>query len=372
MRPSITKTRLALASLIALAAALPARAEDFDLNALIEAARAEPPITVYDSTGKIKDMAESFSAAYGIQATGEKVAATVQLEMIIREAQAGNIVGDVVMISDTPAAVAQLLPEGFVQSWLPPDMAGVIPAVYQTPLTATTNANVFAYNTEVNKTCPVSNIWALTQPEWRGLFAMTDPLLKASYTDWFNQMERHDDEAVRQAYQDFFGKPLETEFDSATKAWVAALAANAPRLAENDDPVSAAVGAPGQSTPFLGLMSSAKFRDIADKGYKMAVCDTMQPFVGWTYNKLALIAANTDSPNAARLFVHYVLTEEGIMPQMKDGKVPTNTSITLPADEPSGLMTYRDRLLPYDAATGLEDWHTRQDWQDFWRVNYQR
>jgi iron(III) transport system substrate-binding protein len=28
-------------------------AEGFDLDALIEAARAEPPITVYDSTGKI-------------------------------------------------------------------------------------------------------------------------------------------------------------------------------------------------------------------------------------------------------------------------------------------------------------------------------
>lgn len=372
MKRSTFIRSLGTASLLALTAALPATAQDFDLDALIEAARAEPPITVYDSTGKITDMAENFTATYGIQATGEKVAATVQLEMIIREAQAGNIVGDVVMISDTPAAIAQLLPEGFVESWLPPDMADVIPAVYQNPLTATTNANVFAYNTEVYDTCPVDNIWALTQPEWHGLFAMTDPLLKASYTDWFNQMEMHDDDAVRQAYEDFFGQPLETEFDSATKAWVAALAANGPRVAEGDDPVSEAVGAPGQTAPFIGLMSSAKFRDIEDKGYQMAICDTMQPFVGWTYNKLALIATNTDSPNAARLFVHYVLTEEGILPQMNDGKVPTNSSITMPADEPSGLMAHWDSLLAYDAATGLDDWDTRQDWQDFWRVNYQR
>lgn len=372
MTRSATIPALAAASALALAAALPALAEDFDLDALIAAAKAEPPITIYDSTGKITDMAENFTAAYGIPATGEKVAATVQLEMIIREAQANNVVGDVVMISDTPAAIAQLLPEGFVESWLPPDMAGVIPAVYQNPLTATTNANVFAYNTEVYDACPVSNIWALTQPEWRGLFAMTDPLLKASYTDWFSQMEAHDDDAVRQAYQDFFGKPLESEFGSATEAWVAALAANGPRVAEGDDPVAEAVGAPGQAKPFLGLMSSAKFRDIEDKGYKMAICDTMQPFVGWTYNKLALIATNTDSPNAARLFVHYILTEEGIKPQMNDGKVPTNTSIAMPADEPSGLMAHWDRLLPYDAATGLDDWDSRQDWQDFWRINYQR
>ena len=45
-------------------------AQDFDLDALIEAARAEPPLTVFDSTGKIIDMAEAFAAKYGIEATG--------------------------------------------------------------------------------------------------------------------------------------------------------------------------------------------------------------------------------------------------------------------------------------------------------------
>ncbi len=29
-----------------------------------------------------------------------------------------------------------------------------------------------------------------------------------------------------------------------------------------------------------------------------------------------------------------------------------------------------DQLAPYDSATGLDDWDTRQDWQDLWRLNY--
>lgn len=65
--------------------------ENFSLDALIEAARKEPPITVYDSTGKIVDMAKAFSKKYGVQATGIKVSAAAQFEQIIREAQAGNV-----------------------------------------------------------------------------------------------------------------------------------------------------------------------------------------------------------------------------------------------------------------------------------------
>ncbi|WP_211206629.1 ABC transporter substrate-binding protein [Wenxinia marina] len=365
-------TKLA-ASVIALAAlAGPALAQDFDLEALIEAARGEPPLTVYDSTGKIVDMAETFAAEYGLQATGEKVSANSQLEMIIREAQAGNVVGDVLMITDAPAALAQLIPQGFVESWIPGDMTANIPAEYQDPLTATTNANVWAYNTEVYDECPVSNIWELTEPEWQGRVALTDPLSKSSYTDWFSQMEAHSDAEIAAAYEAHTGNPLPGDYDSATEAWVAALAENGPLLTDGDDPVSAAVGAPGQAEPFIGLMSSAKFRDVEDMGHRMAICDTMEPFVGWTYSKLALIATGTDSPNAARLFVHYVLTEDGIAPQMVDGKVPTNTQIAMPADEPSGIVDLWDRLLPYDSSTGLDDWDTRQAWQDFWRMHYSR
>lgn len=365
------KTATAVAALTA-AFAAPALAEDFDSATLIEAAKGEPQLTVYDSTGKIVDMVENFSRKYGIDAIGQKVKATAQLEMVIRESQAGNVQGDVLMITDAPAALAQLIPENFVYSYLPPDMAEVIPARYQDPLTATTNANVFAYNTEVYDTCPVSNIWALTDPEWTRRFTMIDPLSKSSYTDWFSQMESHHDDAIRAAYEAHYGKPLETEFDSATKAWVAAMGANAPLVSESDDNTSAAVGAPGQKEPFFGLMSSAKFRDIEDKGYKMAICDTLEPWVGWTYSKLALIAAKTDSPNAAKLFVHFILTEEGIAPQMVDGKVPTNTSIAMPDDEPSGIAELWDNLLAYDSSTGLDDWDTRQDWQDFWRIHYSR
>ena len=366
-------TALMVAGLLAGVSTGSLRAEEaFDLDALVAAAKQEKPINIYDSTGKIVEMAENFSAKYGLKATGMKVSANSQLEMIIRENQSNNVQGDVVLITDAPAALAQLLPEGFVENYLPGDMAAKIPAELQNPLAISTNANVWAYNTEAYDKCPVSNIWELTEPKWKGKVALVDPLTKGSYTDWFNQLETHGNDKVAAAYKAYFGKDIETAEKSAAAAWIKALAQNAPLATDGDDPISEAVGVAGQKEPFFGLLSSAKFRDNEDKGYKLGICTDLNPWVGWTYIKLGLIASKTQSPNTAKLFVHYILTEEGIAPQMKDGKVPTNTDIKMPEDEPSGLAKVSDRLLGYNAATGLDDFDRREEWQDFWRVNYSK
>ncbi|MCB8822239.1 ABC transporter substrate-binding protein [Microvirga rosea] len=349
-----------------------ATAQEADVEALLAAAKQEKPINVYDSTGKIVEIANAFSKKYGLKATGMKVSANSQLEMIIREGRANNVQGDVVLITDAPAAFAQLVPQGFVESWVPPSMTTKIPAQFQKPLAISTNANVWAYNTEVYKNCPIKNMWELTDPKWKGKVAFVDPLTKGSYTDWFNQMAKHADDKVAAAYKEHFGKELKTSEASATAAWLKAFASNGPLVTDGDDPISEAVGAPGQKAPFFGLMSSAKFRDNLDKGYKLGLCTEIKPWVGWTYVKLGLIAQKTKSPNTAKLFIHYLLTPEGIGPQMEDGKIPTNADIKLPKDEPSGIANVTDRLFQYDASSGLSDWDTRQDWQDFWRINYKK
>lgn len=346
--------------------------EPFNLDALVEAAKKEKPITVYDSTGKIVEMAANFAKKYGLSAEGSKVKATAQLEMIIREARANNIQGDVSIISDAPAAMAQLIPQGFAESWLPPDLADKIPAEYQSPLTVVNSANVWAYNTELFDKCPVTNIWELTEPKWKGKVAMQDPLGKASYVDWFNQMAKHGDDKVAAAYKEFYGKDLEKGEETATAAWIKALAVNAPLLTDADAAAADAVGAPGQSEPFMGLISSAKFRDNADKDMKLGLCKDLKPWLGWLYPGVGLITKGTDSPNAAKLFMHYVMTAEGIAPQAIDGKMSTNRDVSLPSDEPSGIGAVLDQVLPYSMASALEDWDAREDWQDFWRMNYRK
>ncbi|MET0530833.1 MAG: ABC transporter substrate-binding protein, partial [Microvirga sp.] len=356
--------RLALCTLLAGAfASSAANAQNaFSLDALIEAAKKEPPISVSSTTGKIVQQAEAFTKKYGVRAAGTKANAAAQLEMVIREAQAKNVQVDVLQISDVPAGVAQLLPKDFVESWLPPDLAKTVPAIYQNPLVITNEANVWAYNTQIHSSCPVKNIWELTEAKWKGKVALQDPLGKASYVDWFNQLAQHADDKVRSAYKEFYGKELKTDEDSATAAWVKALAANGPLLTDADEGAAQAVGAPGQKEPFVGLVSSAKFRNNTDSGAKLGLCTGLQPFAGWMYPSLGLIAKGTDSPNAAKLFIHYLLTEEGIAPQAVDGKISTNKDAKLPTDEPSGIGKVLDQIFPYSAATATKDWDSRQDW----------
>jgi len=371
-----TRTRIAVssASFVALLTAGlgTAQAEDFDLDALIEAARAEPQLTVFDSTGKIKTMAEAFAAKYGLDAVGTKMKAPAQIEMFDREARAGNVQADVAIISDASAVISQLIPTGAVTSWVPPDLADKINPDYQDPLVVVASANLWTYNTELYDSCPVSNIWQLTEPEWKGKVAMQDPLRNPGLTNWFNQMETHHDATVAAAYEAQFGKALETDAGSATKAWIKALGQNAPLLGSSDSAASESVGAPGQSEGFMGLMSSAKYRDNNDSDYKLGICDGIKPFAGFTSVNVGVIAAGSDSPNAAKLFLHYAMTPEGIAPQNKDGKMSSNSDVGLPDDEPSGVANVLDQVQAYRISSAGDDWETRQDWQDFWLLNYKR
>lgn len=347
-------------------------AEGFDLEALIAAAKTEPPITAYASSGKIEDIAEAFTAKYGIPANGTKVSSGQQIELMTREGQSGNIVGDVAMITDVPPIMAQLVPMGLVESWVPPDLAATIPAELQNPLVITSSPQVWTYNTEVYDACPVTNIWQLTEPDWARKIAFQDPLGSPSMTDWFNQMETHFDAQVAEAYAAHFGKPLETTEGSATKAWVKGLAANAPLLTDSDSTVAEAIGAAGQTEPFFGLISTSKYRDIEEENLKMALCAGMAPFSGWLYPGYGVVSTKTDSPNAARLFLHFMMTAEGIEPYTKDGKISANTEVPLNPEDPSGVAGVLEQIMPYASETSMNDFDLRQDWQDFWRVNYVR
>ena len=364
--------KLLLMSVGLAALAFPSAAQDFDLDAMIEAAKAEPPINVYDSTGKIVEMAKDFAEKYGLQATGTKAKASEQLELVLREAMAGNVQADVVIISDAPAAIGQLVPQGFAGSWLAPDIADKVDPGYRDPLVVVTMPVVWAYNTELYDACPIANLWELTEPVWKGRVAFEDPLGKTVYTDWFNQMEAHGDSELAAAYEAHFGKPLDTAVESATRTFIKQLAGNSPLMTTSDDAASEAAAAPGQTEPFIALVSAAKFRENEASGFHLGLCEGLKPWLGFTNAGVGLIASGTDSPNAARLFLRYVMTEEGIAPQAQDGKMSSNKDVGLPDAEPSGIADAWDELLPYNMSTVLADWETRQDWQDFWQLNYVR
>ena len=353
------------------ACSAPALAQSAELDALIAGAKGEPPTTVYAVTGKIVDTAEAFSQKYGLQVTGKKVNESGQIDLLIREHQANNVSGSVSLASDASVIIADLMGQGLVESWVPADLAEHLPASALNPLVVVTDPHVWAYNSETYATCPISNIWQLTDADWSRRVAVMDPLDKPAYADWFNQLAEHHDADMAAAYQAHYGKPFEGAEGTATEAWVKAFAANSPLIGDSGV-VSEGIGAPGQAQPFVGMLSTAKFRDNETKGFKLAICEGLQPFTGWLYPGVGVIATGTPSPNTARLFIHYLLTEEGIAPQRVDGKIPADPRIGLPSDEPSGVAGVMDQLMVWNTATAVSDIDARQDWQDIWRTNLTR
>jgi len=366
-----TSTALAALALASACACAGGQAFADDAKALAEKARSEPPMMVYAVTGKIVDTAAAFSKAYGLQVTGKKVNEAGQVELLIRENRAGSPLASVSLAADTATVVAELIPRGIVTSFVPAEAVASLPAYARNPLVFVNDPHVWSYNAAVHKTCPVKNVWELTDPKWSKLVALMDPLDKPAYADWFNQLETHHDAAMADAYKAQFGKPFDTSKGSATAAWVKALAANSPLVADSTA-VAAAVGAPDQKQPFFGLVPVAKYRDNVDKKFALAICTDVAPFAGWLYPSVAVVAAGTKSPNTAKLFVQYLLTQDGLAPQLVDGKVPTHAGISLPEDEPSGIGRQLDRMMVWNLASSESDLTKRQDWQDLWRMNLRR
>lgn len=341
----------------------------YSLEALIEAAKKEGPITVIDATGKIVSMAENFSKKYGLQATGVKMSGQDQEQVIAREAAAGNVRTDVFNMSNLPSVTSQILPQGFGISWIAPDLKDKIPVEYQSPAITSNNPWVFAYNTDVNgETCPVDNLWALTTEEWKGHVAIPDPLLRNETMFWFNQLATHGDAEMREAYKAQFGEDLKTDEASATAEWVKRLAQNKPKVAKSDTDVGPIIRAKEEKPP-IGFLSAAIFRDAKKDGYGMGICKEMKPWIGQLTPRVAVIAAGTKSPNTAKLFAHFMMTEEGMGPQLGDGKISTNTDAKMPDGEASGVADVVDRLYVNHSETTPDDFAKLQDWQDFWLTN---
>ncbi|MDF1605482.1 ABC transporter substrate-binding protein [Nocardioides sp. YIM 152315] len=343
--------------------------QNFDLDELVEAAQAEgKKLTVYDSTGAVEDIAANFEKKYGIETEGIKSDAPDTVEKMIREAQADNVTVDVAVISDIASIVNELFPQEVATNWIPPDLADTIPQ--KNPLVAVVSPSVFVYNNETYPDeCPISNIWELTEDEWQGNFAMGDPLNEPDLTDWFSELTIRGADDLEGAYASQYDETLETSEENAAWEWIKRLGENQPKIFADEETLVASVGVRGQDDPPIGLMSVAKFRDLEDKDYALEICE-VSPWVGYAYPKSIVMATGTEAPNSAKLWIHYMMTAEGIEPQVSDGKISGNSDVPLAADDPSGVSEYLEDLLVFGTDTAQANGQIRPDMQDFWRLSY--
>ena len=173
----------------------------------------------------------------------------------------------------------------------------------------------------------------LTDPQWRGKVAIRDPLGTPEQITWFTILTKDDMAAkLAAAYQEKYGAPLQTVEKNAGWEWIKRFAANQPILGKSDDDSAAAVGGANQKEPPVGIMSLGKLSEAPGLGLKLAPCKGVTPWMGYSYPRYAVMVHNTPSPNAARLYLHHLMSAEGAGASINDhGGFSANTSQARPS-----------------------------------------
>jgi len=183
-------------------------------------------------------------------------------------------------------------------------------------------------------------------------------------------------ERLRTAYQRWTGRALEIRERDAGYEFIRRLAMNRPILGLSDDDTAAAIGSPGQREAPVGILSLAKFAQASEKGQSLAACVNAFPFNGWAYPRHIVLVKKAPAPNAARLFVYFVMTGEGARPFIDFyGEFSPNPKVPVSEAEGKflGPRAYWKRYLVFLEPKGNERaWRMREELTDFWRLNYRR
>ncbi len=296
---------------------------------LVAAAKAEGKVVVYSITSRISGAATAFEQKYGIKVEASNLKDGELIEKITKEV-GGNIQGaDFVISQDSGRVYGQLIATGYLVNYVPESMKNVIPVEYQNPLVFQFINKVFIFNDEKIQTPVISNVWELTNPEWKGLVQFKDPksegvnanfLTMITSPEWSAQLEK--------AYEDLYGKKLVLTTKNAGYEWIKRFFQNSLVLGNSDTNISENIGIKGQPKTTLGLFVYSKTRFDATKNLALQAMTEITPFSGFMYPAFLHLTRNAKNPNAAKLFIEFLLTEQGFAPWAKDvGSYSSNPNI---------------------------------------------
>ena len=304
-----------------------------DWAAIEEAAKKEGTVLVYANSSKVEKAAEAFMELYPeINVQAYDLGGDDVLMKTLEEQKAGAFTGDVWFSSGGADLIGQVLPKNYVWRFVPDSTAAYTPEQYTQPLLMSRfGTSVFAYNSELNDTCPITNIWELTQPEWKGKFFIEDPLNDASTLSKLITIAAHPDE-VKQAYVDLYGSEpvLDADTPDAGWLWLKRFAQNGPIPQPGGDEVDSAFATPGMTDSYMALTSYSNMADVQDGILAFEPCWGIQPKLGVQSQSYVGIINQAPHPNAAKLWIKYITSPDGRKPWAKFGTYFPDSTYEVP------------------------------------------
>ena len=296
-----------------------------DWAAIEAAAIAEGELLVYANTSKIEKAAEGFMEKYpGIKVQAFDLGGDDVLAKVLEEQKAGAFTGDVWASSGGAELVGNVMPNNYVWRFIPDAIAAVTPDEYTQPLLMSRlGTSVFAYNSELNPDgCPITNIWELTNPEWKGKFFIEDPLNDASTLSKLITFASKADE-MKAAYVALYGSEpvLDADTPDAGWLWLKRFAQNGPIPQPGGDEVDSAFATPGMTDSFMALGAYSNYPDVLDGKLVFEPCWGLTPVMGIQSQSYLGIINQAPHPNAAKLWILWQAGPEGRDPWAKFGNL---------------------------------------------------
>ena len=331
---------------------------------LVAAAKAEGKVVVYSVSSRIANAATAFTEKYGIEVEASNLKDFELIEKISKEGSTGVKGADFVLCQDGGRVMGELISLDYLYNYVPPTMKNVIPEEFQSPLAFAFINKVFIYNDEASPEYPFTNIWALTTEEWRGTFQFKNPFQEGVNANFLTMVTKPEvADQIAAAYKDYFGKEITLTTENAGYEWIKAILENDMILTTSDTKTAESIGIRGQNKKNnAGLFVFSKFRYKESKNLALEPIMNVEPFSGFYYPIYALMSTNAQNPAAAKLFIEFLLTEEGFKPWGKNmGTYSSNPNVPLqPNDHP--MTTWVDILVEEDPAFCFEN---RADVEEF-------
>ncbi len=336
-----------------------------DWAAIEEAAKKEGSVIVYANSSKIAKAAEIWAEKYpDIKLEGYDLGGDEVLSKTVGEQQSGLFVGDVWFSSGGADVVGNVLPHQYIWRFVPDTLNGKVAPEYTEPLLFSRfGTTVLAYNSELNDTCPVTNFWELTQPEWRGKVFIEDPLNDASTLSKLITYAYHADE-MQAAYVDLYGSEpvLDDDTPDAGWLWLKRFAQNAPVPQPGGDEVDSAFATPGMTESNLAFTSYSNYPDVQDGNLAFEPCWGVKPVLGAQSQSYLAVINQAPHPNAAKLFIKFISSEEGRDPWAKFGTYFPDSTYEVPEgmktlDEIFGMTWFIAEQYAYDNMVQARDFY---------------
>lgn len=313
---------------------------------IIAKAKAEGEVNIYSSSSTVSAQAEDFMKLYPqIKVNAYDLGSEKTIEKVVREHQAGIYTVDVVNTAGTAQMYFDMLPNKHIVNYVPRYLEAKIPKELREPLlTQVIEASTLMYNDDAYKGAPpVTNLWQLTEPEWKKHIAMKSPLGSLTSLALLTTIVEHADD-LEAAYQAHTGKKLVLSdgMENAGYEFLHRLLKNELVIYSSGSKLATASGLKGQASPPITFSSMHYINKNKSDDYANTILYDANPAGIFAYSTYVVVAGRAPHPNAAKLFIAF---------QMGSKDLNKDSKLTAPFREGDSLKLLQGMAAYYQVGT---------------------